>query len=616
MEVLSSTQVYYDDVSIYPNPSTVQIFATESKNINLNFVTTQDLLLNIVSLAGTGCLFWGDEKEETDKYYLEGYNDRLSLTTYTKDEETRLAPLNIHSSEFPNIDKGGFVFYITYYPRGNIDQLKVERNTEFHYRTFSLPLFYYAPIKLLTDYTINFNFYNFGTKNDEIIVYDTNLFNIWATIISDKEIIKIRTDPNYTIDIDTLFIINGVFDLTFGNLFLNKSDISKIHEKMDRNDIPNVIFTIEPSDKVSLDYTSLGLEINIFSDLKTIGMSPITEGIYITGKLSQSPLNKFVYKILCKKDKPFIRIEYAANSDLIKFALSADADSEENDKYEINKDEIKCGRNLLTIKLSDEFFSNPNSEHVLFFIVFTKENNINKKLDYFTFKYLTGVSTSSFIDFLDENKRDVSLIIKDNNYKISFYPMQISGVSYFIKAVYKDELIEGEKMDTIAFSESNGTYVQINNPNFEKNKNVSFDINIDKNVSYIKIMARVILYDQKLFYLYKPVNVTGENRPNPDKKTDDTSDDISDDNNKGKSDNPNENDDSDKTILYVCIGIGSVLFIGALGLIAFIFLCYKKNKDLSDQVNKISFVQSGAEVNKQEKMDGNLLLNDDDSTVN
>ena len=72
MEVMTSTQVYYDDVQIYPNPSTVQIFATGNKNVSLNFITTQDLLLNIVSIAGTGGFHWGDEKGAQDIYYLQG----------------------------------------------------------------------------------------------------------------------------------------------------------------------------------------------------------------------------------------------------------------------------------------------------------------------------------------------------------------------------------------------------------------------------------------------------------------------------------------------------------------------------------------------------------------
>ena len=593
MEVMTSTQVYYDDVQIYPNPSTVQIFATGNKNVSLNFITTQDLLLNIVSIAGTGGFHWGDEKGAQDIYYLQGFNDRLSLTTYTGDMEMRFAPLKIFSSQFPQYENGGFIFYITYYPRSNIDQLKSERNTEFHYRTLQMPLYYYVPILFLQNYTINFNFYDFGTENKENVEYDTNLFNIWATVISESEIIKARTELNYKPKIDSSDIIKGVFDSPFGNIYLSQSEINRIYENKDDNGRLNILFAIEKSDNFKTNFSSLGFEINIFSDMKTIGFSSASEGIYITGKLSQSGDNRLVYRIPCNKDKPYVRIEYAANSDFVKFALSENYESESSDKFEESKTEKKSGRNILKIKLSDDFFKKNDSDHTLFFIVFTKERNINRKLDYFTFKYLTQERDAGYYDnIMDEKKRDLTLKIEGNNYSITFYPIQYSDVSYFIKAIYENELTKGETVDNIAISESKGKYLQINNPVIKKNESVTYNLNIEGNVSYIKVLARFNLYDQKVYYLYNPYQVSkskGKNEENSGSK---------------KSD--------DNTLLYVAISIGSVLLIIAIALVIYIFIIKNKNKDLSAQVNKISFVESGAESKEKDKDDGNLLLGNDD----
>ena len=41
----------------------------------------------------------------------------------------------------------------------------------------------------------------------------------------------------------------------------------------------------------------------------------------------------------------------------------------------------------------------------MYFIIYTKEKNINNKLDYFTFKYVTDNSTAGDIDFLDEKTK-------------------------------------------------------------------------------------------------------------------------------------------------------------------------------------------------------------------
>ena len=42
---------------VTPNPSTVQVFSTKSK-LTLNFLTTKNLLVNVVSVSGTGVVYW------------------------------------------------------------------------------------------------------------------------------------------------------------------------------------------------------------------------------------------------------------------------------------------------------------------------------------------------------------------------------------------------------------------------------------------------------------------------------------------------------------------------------------------------------------------------------
>ena len=572
IEVMSSSQVYYENVTIYPNPSTAQIFATQDKDINLNFVTTKDLLLNIVSVAGTSTLFWDDEKGREEKYYLRGFNDRLSLTTYTDDKEKLFAPLQISTKQFINHEKAGFVFYITHYPRSGVDQLRIGRNIEFHYRTLKMPLYYYAPIISIHNYTVNFNFYDIKIKTKEDLVYDTNLFNIWATVITDEEIMKTRTNPGYQPQINPSNMIKGIFDSSFGNIFLSQKDISRIN-KAAPNETINLYFSVEKTNNVKYEFDSLGYEINILTGYEITGEKPASEGIYITGKLSQSSENRMVYALHCNEEKPYLRIEYAANSDYVQFALSENITSEKNDKFENGLLEIKNGRNILTVKLKDEFFNKTHPNSKLYFIVFTKKANLNKKLDYFTFKYLFDYVDFDYWNFLSEKKSEISFVSVGNEYTISFYPLEFTDVSYFVKAIYKNELTEGENVNTIALSESKGKYMYIDNPPFKKDTKMSVNMIVDKEVSYFKIMARFNLNDQNLFFLYKPIEYKKE-----------AVKEIS----------------SSKTLLYVSISIGSIFLVTSIVLVVFIFVTKNKNKDLLGKVNKTSFLESSGETREEE----------------
>lgn len=60
----------------------------------------------------------------------------------------------------------------------------------------------------------------------------------------------------------------------------------------------------------------------------------------------------------------------------------------------------------------------------------------------------------------------------------------------------------------------------------------------------------------------------------------------------------------EKTGLYVIIGVSCFLLVVVVALVIVIVMYNSKNKDLLTQVNKISFVQSGASA----KDDANLLL--------
>ena len=495
IEILSSTYTFKQDISMYPNPSTAQLFALDSQKINLNFATTKDLLLNIVSIEGEGDFYWGGKIEgEEIKYYLSGFEDRLSLTTFTEEKEEKLSALNVESN-------GLFIFYITYYPRSSLDQLKADRTTEIHYRSVNMPISYFAPINKLNSWSVNFNFYDFILSYGEEITYDTNLFNIWATIISNETALQARFDPTFLPKCNDDKCFKGVFDSTFGTVFISSDDINN---KYKEGGTPYLFLSIEKDSKIKYNFTSMGLELSIYSEFLSEGYNYVPEGVYLNGKLSKVTNKKKTYHLQVDQKKPYLMVEYAAISDLISFVLTTEKDSENNYFSSSIKNEDENGRHVLIIKLDDDILSGKKN---LYFVIFSKSNNLNEKLDNYVFKYLSASDKSYFKTILDKSKSDITVDVNGENYKISFNPInQYSDVSYYIKAFYKDGMIQGEKIDTIAISESPGKYMQINYPKYQET--ISYDLSIEgKQISYIKIMARVKDGAQKYFVLYNPKSV-------------------------------------------------------------------------------------------------------------
>ena len=593
IEILSSTYKFHEDMNIYPNPSSAQIFAIENHNINLNFETTNDLLVNIVGISGTGNFYWGGQDSgKEQKYYISGENDRLSLTTLTYDEKMKLSPLKVQSISQTNTD--GFIFYITYYPRGIMDQLKQDRNTEIHYRIVYMPLTYFADIDQRHSYSISFNFYDYTLTQNQNLTYDTSLFNIWATVISNETAIKAKINdklrPKYSIK----NCINGVFDAAFGTLFLSSNDIKKIYN--DKN-TPNLFLSIDKEkDKDIPEFNNLGIELSLHSDYLSKGNGFLPERVYFNGKINKADNKTLIYSLSTNEEKLYIILEYSSLSDKIEFVLTSDEKSYKNDDFSEFNIEKYNGRYIQIIKLDDYFFK---LEKKLFLKIFTKEENLYEKIDTYIFKYYSAKDISSpYIKPFSEESQSKLKIRKDKNkndtYIIKLYPLKYNDVSYYIKAVYKKGMVYEENIDSIAVSESPGKYIQINNPEYNNKDQIIFELNVSQEISYIKIMAKVNQEAQKYFYLYKPFDIEKDPFDNDD----------DDDNNK-----PPDNKDSkkDDSTLIIGLSVGGVLVVIVIILVVFIILYHRKNKDLLNQVNKISFAESGV----KEKVDSNLLINDE-----
>ena len=310
--------------------------------------------------------------------------------------------------------------------------------------------------------------------------------------------IKARFDPNFKPKYDPENSILGVFDEAFGTLFLSMDDIKRILPSSDEeNEKPYIFLSVEQENKNIGNFTNIGLELSIYSDFSTTGDNTIPEGVYLHGSIFSSTSEKLIYLLKLDKERPWIQVEFASNSDSIKFILSANLDKETSDDFQDMEIVEELGRQSLIAHLTENIINNK-----LYLIIF-RQGYVDKNSDNFIFEYSLAKSNESFINLFEkgQDKLDVK-DLKNNKYKVSFNLTNFNVTTYYIKAVYASN--NREKIDTISLSEASGYNLIINNPPQTEQKIYQCILEATEEVLYIKVMAKVT-WDQKIkYYLYEP----------------------------------------------------------------------------------------------------------------
>ncbi len=260
---------------------------------------------------------------------------------------------------------------------------------------------------------------------------------------------------------------------------------------------PNLYFTIENSvDKYN--FVNMGLELSLYSSTDLLGLdNSVPENVYLNGKISS---DRYIYLLKYDSNRPYLYLEYSLNTDLIKVILTTDITSDKSNDFNIKKNETINGRRIMTIQLNQDLISrNPK-----LYLKLSVSKTLDSGLGYYIFKYMNAKEESEFLYYSLPNS-EVTFEKKTNgDYDVNFYPIDNNDVTYYIKAVYNKGRIGDEKKDTIAISESPGNNLQINNPKYEPGKLISFYLNnINEDVSYIKVMAKINSKTQKIFLSYK-----------------------------------------------------------------------------------------------------------------
>ena len=490
-ELFSSIYIYNEVV--IPNPSTPQLFAIKKEFLYLDFATTKDLLINIKSIVGGGKIYW--EGEEKNKYYLHGNNDRISLTSGTSNSDKQLSKLVINTGDYIFSNKEpAFIFYLTFYPRNylyNIDLVNIGSSVEFNYRNSSFPLYFFCKINYSSDLILSLNFYNFESNSYPILQTQGKILDIWAKIITEEEAYNARFNEGFKPIRDNKSY-NGTFDNPFGNLVISED---KIENYLNKNKEAYIFFAVEASRRFNYFLNSISVEFSALTS-EDEDERPLfaPKKVYING------IHRYIYryKLRINKNKPYIRIEYSSNNNLLVPYL------ENAENITIN------GRTLYTLKMPDKLESN-NLGFEIIYKGSSSYSSVEDKYLHYTFKYMYSESKLNFRDFsISKDELTITKIqmdILECNYIIKFNAISCRNcdVTYIVKAIPVENYDPKEEINTIAFSEMEGILLQVKNPKINEDNTISLKlIKINKYIKCITVLAKIQQLSIHEMLLYKP----------------------------------------------------------------------------------------------------------------
>jgi hypothetical protein len=483
-----------------------------------------------------------------------------------------------------------------------LDSLKIGETTEFGYQDISqkTDIYYYAKVtETDKDVTAFFYLHDLIYLNPEIegrtIKNDEFLFK--AMVVPETRIFDIKNGID---KIPQDFYLQGVFDTTLkaGSIYVPKSNFNGVTN-------PVILLTIRKNEKYHLDFLRFRGEIGlnyINSDV------PVIQNSYQLGKIEGDTLVNYKLKTDSKFSK-YVRIQFSANSGYVDFAINQEKDQKVNGTFEDFDDKRERGITFVT-------FKRPDDAEFLYLTIFLTSDSKNKelkKLNNYIFKYMNG-ETNSFYEFKIVNnnpkftttKENGEFFVKFNTINTEEIDIYEPNIIYTVKLVPKETFIEDEKSDLIAITESPAIAQQYKHLHDTNEMSVKFKEH-DVNYTYAQIIATITKGSYVEYVTYQAIDMDGEeidpsSNPEPlptgEEKTDTTK--PSDTDKKSDGGKPLK----DNKALIAIIVVSCFLFVVVVVLVVVIVMYNSKNKDLLTQVNKISFVQSGASA----KDDANLLL--------
>ena len=571
-------------IEFYPNPSTEQLLFLSTEKLKLKFFTSSSIIANIVTLGGEADVSWVEDPQTV--FYLRGSGDRLSLTSGNTLDEIMITKRTKTNNKLNADEDPGFVFYISYYERNtklNFDEIEYGKSIEMSYRDTDLPIYLYSKIDgLLNDIIVAVTFKD-SDLDTEGEFQNSPIF-MKTAIVKENMIYKAKKNSEISPSLeDSIF---GAYDpaVKTAIAFLQSDYIKDFNIKPEDN--PTLYLSLDKSKRAaSIKYEKFNIEAQF---TKINGEVVPVEKTYNYGRHNNGYRTNY-YKLRNDKNKNFMLIELAFNSNFLNFALNTQSNSRNNLTDLIKSVEKARGKILLvldTTKINTDFiylniFKKNNNEEVDIFLLnyVFKYLNVEKENEYVDFK----ISESNELEIeesTDDTTETTTIKCKFNKIEPVEEGKPTPNITYFFKVVDNETHLYGEEYETIAVMESPFYTVYKRNPQDDNGKITLIAKGNKKeftNWVYLQVIAQ-IQQDTILEYVaYKGKKYV---RPGPEIK--------------GGS-------GISGTSFAIFLVIILIIIVG-LAVVVFIF--YQKNKSLVNQVKHISFQQQAPE----KSADPNLLL--------
>lgn len=576
IELMSTFTLYLGGVT--PNPATPQLFMVVSHTtFTLNFPNDYMVMANLICIDGGAKIFWTSDPD--NKYYIKGRDDRLSITSQRPELEHQMVIEATEEMENNN----GFIFIVEYNIRvqgANFDALNLDKSIKYIYTDNDLPIMYYTPLetfnmKTNSYYDLFFSFINFENEIDKKLTFYENIpFNVKGNIVTESQIYRARLIPEIGINSD--IIIDGKYDpaTRTGTIRILKNDIENAH-------FPDYI---RPYLYLRIDKTEEFKSIRKFKNvqiettvLQSNSLVPISEYSNQFGYLSKDEIER-KYVIRTNNTMKYMNLQFSCLNEKLQIEI-------ENRK--LNKELTIYGKSYYSLEMNEK------EDDTVNLIIKRKDRN-NKNEEYFMFQY-------TFSDKKYESKysiKNTALSVEKKHYQkeynvtIKLKPVDNSdklNLAYIIRAIYEGDAPENPDL-TMKFNKQ--AVKEYYNPEKDENGDLNFEIYaIKSKIKYIQIIVQIQNNEGIEYLSYDFHKFTEKDYEKYD--IDDN------DENEEDSDDDNEN----RGAIIAAIIIGSFLFVTAVILVIIWMKFNYQNKDLLEQVNKISF----AEEKKNDTFD--LLLN-------
>jgi hypothetical protein len=465
----------------------------------------------------------------------------------------------------------GFAFYISYHerdPETNYDEIDYGKSIELSYKDTDLPLSIYSKIR--TEYRdINVAITFRDNEIDDGDEYFISPLDISAQLVKESIIYVAKKDKELAPPFDRGII--GHYDpaLKTAQIFLNEDSIRNFGIKPEDN--PTLLISIEKGlemkDEIFEKFT-IEAQVSGVND----GILPVQK-VYHYGRVRGTTWGFNVYRLKADKNRPFMRVQIAFNSENLDFTIANTAANRNNCTF--LKAEKARGKVSVTIKTDEDV-------EVYYLYIFKRAfTRTETFLNNYAFKYINAKSEDEIYDYpilnndpsisyTESKEEDYLDVIKCTFNRIDVEP-GTANITYFFKVVYNQTHYYGEDVNTVAVTESPYYTVYKRNPDDVDGK-ITLTARGDlSNWAYLNVIAQIQQNNVLEYVAYNGVKII---RPPPEGTGEEAS--------------------SDHSALFIVIGV--ILLLIVCGLIGAIFYFQFRNKKLLTQVKQVSFQKTNSQT--------------------